>query len=194
VGAAYTTCKKHANILSCDTVACARARRSRPRISAHAGLVNLQCVPVFAAGGFRWRFSPLEVFAAGTTKTRNKLIHSLPAPCGLVWRSLYGVSASCVPVTSLQSYSQPRHGNVLGKTARMASTSAKVPPGPLSPAYMVNRQTNNSTIFSCFHKGIRVSNSYAPIIIYARQTAVCRMVNTAYTLITWTNISKLYIV
>jgi len=57
----------------------------------------------------------LILFRNWKNKRTNTLTHALPPPCDLVQRSLYGVSASHVPVASLQSHSQPKHGVSLGK-------------------------------------------------------------------------------
>jgi len=91
------TREKHANILACAAVTRAHARRSRARL--------------FGARGPRQiaMRSRLSIFRRWKYKKTITLTHSLPAPCGLVRRSLHGVSAICVPVTSLQSYSQPRN-------------------------------------------------------------------------------------
>ena len=88
---------KQAHVLACVTVTRARARRTRAR--------------PFGARGPRQiaMRSRLSIFRRWKNKKTNTLTHSLPAPCGLVRRSLYGVSASYVPVTSSQSYSRPRN-------------------------------------------------------------------------------------
>jgi hypothetical protein len=96
-GGGGTTRDRHANIPSCATVTRACAHQSRAR---------------FGARGPRQiaMRAQLNLCSALENKKTNKLTHALPAPCDLVRRSLHGASASHVPVTSLPSRSQPKHG------------------------------------------------------------------------------------
>jgi hypothetical protein len=98
--AAGITRVRHAHILTCDTLTRARDRRSRARR--------------FGARGPRQTAMGVQLNIFWKNRKTNTVTHAVPAPCDLVRRSLHGVSASRVPVTSSRRHSQPKHGVSVG--------------------------------------------------------------------------------
>jgi len=101
-GRAGTTRDRHANILSCATVTCARARRSRARLfgARRPRQIAMPCHPEV--------FSPLK-------KQENEYAGTRFAGAVRPRAAFFEKRVSeYVPVTSLPIHSQPKHGVSLG--------------------------------------------------------------------------------
>jgi hypothetical protein len=104
--AEVTTRENNTSALSCATVTRARARRSYARL--------------FGAGGRRQfaRHARLNCFCCLKNKKTKTLTHSLPARCGLMRRSVYGVSRVMYPSRRYKAIRSPERRRLVGEKPR----------------------------------------------------------------------------